>query len=230
MIQSSRRPMSADERVLVSQLLQPHAFDLADLATGCLRFVIVPLTGVAIGALVYLPLGPLLLTYASLDPRITIAICLFLGFVASLIFLWRDAVSGRSRFRDSFEQQVMLDLADGEIEVFSGTATQAVAVEGSVDHDPGVFLNVEEGYLLYLQGGYLKDVMGGAKPPFPSEAFDIIRLPHADLTLRVEPTGAAFSFARMRPPLDPALEYLPDDAEVFPGALETLETDLAQLK
>jgi hypothetical protein len=220
--------MSADERVLVSQLLQPRPFDLSDLATGCLRFVIVPIAGIAVGGLVYVPISPLLVNY--LAPNFTMSLCLALGFVGSIVFLWRDAQSGRSRFRDPLEHQVMQDLAGGEVEVLSATATQAIAVEGTVEHDPGIFLDVEPDTLLFLQGSYLKDVMGGARPPFPSTAFELVRLPHSHITLRVEPAGEPFRFARMRRPLDAALEYQPDDAELLPASLDTLEADLASLK
>lgn len=220
--------MSADERVLVSQLLQPHPFDLSDLATGCLRFVLVPLAGIAVGGLVYVPIGPLLVNSVG-NPTLVMGVCLALGFLASLWFLWRDAHSGRSRFRDPLEQAVMRDLAGGEVEIVAATATGAVAVEGTVEHDPGIFLDVEPGQLLFLQGAYLKDVMGGAHPPFPSTAFELVRLPHSRLTLRVDPGGEAFRFSRMRRPLDPSLEYLPDDAEVLGASLDSLEADLARM-
>jgi hypothetical protein len=220
--------MSADERTLVAQLLRPHPFDLADLATGCLRYVLTPLVGMAVGALLYIPLGSLFI--ATVHPRVTFWSCLAVGLIAGVVFLYRDATSGRSLFRDPFEQLVMRDLAAGEVEVLSCTATGAVAVEGTTEQAPGIFLAIEDGELLFLHGAYLKDVMGGARPPFPAAAFDLIRLPHSDLTLRVEPTGEAFAFSRMRRALDAALEYLPDDAEVLPAALDTLEADLARLR
>ncbi|OPZ80964.1 MAG: hypothetical protein BWY76_03187 [bacterium ADurb.Bin429] len=124
----------------------------------------------------------------------------------------------------------MRDLAAGEVEILTATADGAVAVEGTVEHEPALFLRVAEGQLLFLQGHYLKDVMGGATPPFPSSAFNVIRLPHSAVTLRVEATGEAFAFSRMRRPLDAGLEYQPDDAEVIAASLDTLEADLARLK
>jgi hypothetical protein len=220
MITSTTRAMTAQEQAQVVNLLQVRPFEMIDLVSGCLRFVIIPLAGLGLGALLVIPVSMICrqLPDPLLASRIGYTLCFLLGVGASVLYLLHDARQG-TRFRDPFERSVAEDLHAGIVEEQVSKVVDVMIIEADADNEPALILDLGDGNMLFLQGAYLKAKMMGSKPELPRSQVKLVRLPHTGLLLNVQGSGDVLVAAWKRGPLDPAKEYQPDDGEILNGSL-----------
>jgi hypothetical protein len=143
--------------------------------------------------------------------------------ILSVRFESQAASEARERERHIREQ--------GQAEVLQCTVAGAIEVEEAEDEGPGYFLDVGEGQLLYLQGQYLLDYVVDAEngtSRFPNRAVEVVRLQGSGSVLGVSMNEEAFTPSRLRRRLEKG-ECLPEDGELIPATLATLEEDLRRL-
>lgn len=176
----------------------------------------------AIGALFGLTEGPIM--------GVVILSGAALGLVGGVLSLRAE-----SRWTSEARQSDRQDLEDGQVEVLHCNVSDAVEVGEVEDDGPGFFLEVDDGQLLYLQGQHLIEFFAGEEQKaagelrFPNREIEVLRLPHSGRLLDLRCLGEYFELSRVRGPLAQE-EYLPEDGELVPAHLATLDEDLRRLE
>ena len=103
---------------------------------------------------------------------------------------------------------------------------QFVRVLKTIGYDVG--FQKGQGQYLYEMAAKEEEAAGG-EPRFPNREIEVTRLPHSGRVVALRCLGEAFEPSRVRGPL-PGDEYLPEDGELVPARLATLDDDLRRLE
>jgi hypothetical protein len=229
MITREVRPLTAEERARLERSLPTPGGG----CSGCIRWFIASAGGPLAGMLAVAALGALLRIGERPFFGALMLVGAALGLVCGIVLLHaekRSVSEARDRARAALEQ--------GQVEVLRCTVAEAVEVEEVEDEGPAFFLDVEDGQLLFLQGQYLYDLAAeepageeaaGRPPRFPNRQIEVARLPGSGEVLDLRCTGEPLRASRRRAPLTDD-EYVPEDGELIPARLQTLEEDLRRLE
>lgn len=150
------------------------------------------------------------------------------------------------------------DLENGQVEVWHCEVSRAVRLEEEGDEGPGFFLELASGQVLFLQGQYFDAFVNcdydldphlaerpeeqGVWPPpphtvsspnhldFPCRQFDLIYAPNSREVVGLVCLGPPIIGGPIHPPLYFlwGKEQYPNDGEILPVSLDTLDEDLAR--
>jgi hypothetical protein len=208
------RPMTPDESAEVERLLGDVRESRAVYVFTVLVCIPVLLGFLALLAIFVLPF---LKGFSSLERidvyrfagTIGLGITLVIGYLA-----WKGRPRRKAELRE--------DLRVGEVELVHVHAFGARAAPGRI----GFFFDVGEGKLLFLRGHYLRAAV--AEGRFPNRYFTLVRLPRAQMTLRVECHGDPIEAAPAGEGEGIAWASIPEGT-LLPGSLERLTEDVGSL-
>jgi hypothetical protein len=157
-------------------------------------------------------------------PFVVVSLLLLAGAIAGFSLGLRSIIKERVDTLSPYGQDIRADL----VQDIHCIVADAVAVDPFDEEGTGFFLDVGDGQLLFLQGQYLDDLDEEGR--FPTRELFMVRAPHSGDILRLEHLGEVFEPSRSRGYLgEEREEYAPQDGEILPGRLETLDADLHRL-